>query len=91
VERFHFEKNLDFDYQTARAAAGESAGGAMDPPRDLTDQERRCVEAQLDSYYKNDPTGPQLKDDSSMNKQGQSGKVNEGYAQFESSMASIGY
>jgi hypothetical protein len=91
VERFHNEQGMDFEYGTARAAAAESAGGAMDPPRDLNDAEKRCVGAQLDSYYKNDPDGPQFKDDTKLKTQGASGKVNENYDQFVSEMESVGY
>lgn len=79
IERVHVGK--PFEYRTARYAAAASAGGAQDPPRQLSEPEKECVEAQLDSYYKaNPPNGPGLSDTSSMNPPtGAPGKVNELY------------
>lgn len=50
----------------------------MNPPRQLSEEEKGCVEAQLDAYYK-DPNGPGLTPQQSMNTQGARGKVNELY------------
>ncbi len=93
VERFHAEQipPLPFDYATARAAAAESAGGAMNPPRELNEKEQKCVSAQLDAYYKHDPDGPKLNDSTELNASGASGKVNENYDSFASAMKTIGY
>jgi hypothetical protein len=91
VERFHSDKGIPFDYNTARTAAAESAGGAIDPPRDLNDKEKRCVLAQLDAYYMKDPEGPRLEPSTTLNKQGAPGKVNVDYDQFVSDMQTIGY
>lgn len=57
VELDHFEKNKPFTYATARKTAAESAGGAMNPPRELDDKEKACVEHQLDQYYTADKPG----------------------------------
>ena len=51
VELDFFEKEKTFHYSDARTAACASAGGAMSPPRTLTDKEQACVGFQLDEYY----------------------------------------
>jgi hypothetical protein len=80
VERVHYENGTDFEYRTGRYAAASSAGGAQNPPRQLSEKEKSCVETQLDNYYKqNPPDGPGLQDKDSLTKQGASGKVNELY------------
>ena len=79
IERYYNSTpGKTFDYRTARYAAAASAGGAMNPPRQLSEEEKGCVEAQLDAYYK-DPNGPGLTPQQSMNTQGARGKVNELY------------
>jgi hypothetical protein len=51
----HHEKGKPFHYEKARNKAAQSAGGAVDPPRDLTKKELDCIKFQLDLYYKEDP------------------------------------
>jgi hypothetical protein len=51
VELDFFEKEKPFHYSDARTAACASAGGAMSPPRGLSDKEQACVGFQLDEYY----------------------------------------
>lgn len=80
IERVHSSTpGLTFDYKTARYAAAASAGGAMDPPRQLDEDEKACVEAQLDAYYKKDPEGPQLSESDPIGTSSAKGKVNELY------------
>ncbi|MCG3188291.1 MAG: hypothetical protein LKCHEGNO_00263 [Burkholderiaceae bacterium] len=87
VERYHFEEGLPFNYSDAQAAACDSAGGAMDPPRDLNEKEKACVGAQLDAYYKQPkPDGPGLSSNSPVNKSGASGKVNDDYEAYRTAM-----
>ncbi len=87
VERFHFEENKLFTYGDAHVAACESAGGGMDPPRDLKREEKACVGAQLDAYYtKPDPDGPGLNSGSNVIASGAAGKVNEDYESYKTAM-----
>lgn len=59
VELKHFEENKTFHYETARNTAAESAGQALQPPRELDEQEKKCVAHQLDNYYTaSPPNGP---------------------------------
>lgn len=77
VERDHFEKAKPFPYSDARKAAAASAGGAMDPERDLTPAEEECVAFQLDEYYKaQPPQGIGVKDTDPVRTSGAAGKVN---------------
>lgn len=63
VELDHNTSNTPFTYAKARETAATSAKGAMDPERDLTAQEKACVEFQLDQYYKAaPPAGAGVKD-----------------------------
>jgi hypothetical protein len=63
-------------YSTARTAAASSAGGAMNPPRELTQKEKACVALQLDQYYKaKPPDGPGVTGNSSLRARGAAGKV----------------
>lgn len=79
IERV-FHDAPPFEYQTARYAAAASAGGAMNPPRTLSEPEKACVEAQLNNYYQRDqPHGPGLNDKDQLATQGAPGKVNELY------------
>lgn len=70
-----------FDYQTARSGAAASAGGGVTPPGILEEDDKACLEAQLDAYYVKDPNGPRLSSDTPMNSDphGAVGKVNELY------------
>ena len=88
VERFHFEEGKDFTYATALDTAASSAGGAMDPPRNLSTKEQACVSAQLKSYYeKEPPEGPGCKADTSLKASGAPGKVNDDYEAYRRFMA----
>lgn len=90
VERYFHErgKAAEWDYATGRAAAVESASGALDPPgKPMSDNERRCVGAQLDAYYKKADNGPKMKDGDTLNNpQASPGKVNESYDSVASSL-----
>jgi hypothetical protein len=90
VERYHSEELAGkFSYGEAQSAASESAGGAMDPPRDLSEKEQACVAAQLDGYYKQpEPDGPGLESNSDVKASGAAGKVNDDYEAFKTSMTS---
>lgn len=81
IERVHGTNGTPFEYQTASYAAATSAGGAQNPPRQLSEEEKACVEAQLGTYYKaKPPNGPGLSNRSPLNPPtGASGKVNEFY------------
>jgi Domain of unknown function (DUF4150) len=87
VERFHHEENKPFTYGDAHTAACESAGGGMDPPRDLSTEEKSCVGAQLNAYYTQaDPHGPGLNSSSDVTASGAAGKVNDDYDAYKSAM-----
>lgn len=73
VEADHFDKNKPFKYEKACDTAAKSAGGAVD--RELTGDEKKCVSAQLDTYYKKDPNGPKLDNSSELRASGDPGKV----------------
>jgi Domain of unknown function (DUF4150) len=89
VERFHFEENKPFTYENSRTAACNSAGGAKDPPQDLSEEEKACVGAQLDAYYKQpEPDGPGLDSGSEVKKSGAPGKVNDDYEAYRTTMKS---
>jgi hypothetical protein len=76
VELDHFEKGKRFKYMNAQSAAAASAGGAMNPPRSLSDEEQECVSFQLDQYYKaKPPKGPGCNNSSSLRASGKRGKV----------------
>jgi hypothetical protein len=92
VERFHFEEGKDFKYETALDTAASSAGGAMDPPRDLKDNEKACVKAQLDAYYKQEPPdGPGCKADTNLKASGAPGKVNEDYEAYATAVKGVSW
>ncbi|MET0068544.1 MAG: PAAR-like domain-containing protein [Candidatus Thiodiazotropha sp.] len=79
IERVHHD-NPPFEYRTARYAAAASAGGAMNPPRQLDENEKTCVESQLNNYYtQSPPNGPGFSERSHLQTQGARGKVNELY------------
>ncbi|MDE2048702.1 MAG: DUF4150 domain-containing protein, partial [Betaproteobacteria bacterium] len=90
VERYHFEeKGGQFSYGEAKSAASDSAGGAMDPPRDLSPKEKACIAAQLEAYYtQKPPDGPGLNDNSPVKASGAAGKVNEDYEDYANFMKS---
>jgi hypothetical protein len=76
VELNCFEKNKPLTYSKARDTAAESAGGAMNPPRDLSKKEQACVGAQLDNYYKQKPPdGPGCTGNTNLRTSGAPGKV----------------
>lgn len=81
VEKYFADRNKasEWNYETGKAAAVDSAAGVKDPPgTPLSDKEKKCVAAQLDAYYKKAPNGPQMQDGSPLNApQGAVGKVNE--------------
>jgi hypothetical protein len=84
VERWHFETGTKFKYSKAKETAAYSAGGAMEPPRELTEKELECIKMQLDEYYKKDPPGgPGLNENSDLRASGAAGKVNEHYEDVE--------
>ncbi len=86
IEGAHYENDIPFEYRTARSAAAQSAGGAMDPPRQLSEEERACAEHQLENFYtQSPPDGPGIGDFDHLNASDRTGKVNEFYddaAQF---------
>jgi hypothetical protein len=67
------EKQEPMTYDQARDKAAESAGGATDPPRELSQEELDCVKFQLDLYYKEDPPG--CKSNTELRASGDPGKV----------------
>jgi hypothetical protein len=78
VELAHERSNTPFRYDIAREAAVNSAGGALEPPKEpdqMTDKEKACLRHQLDHYYKNDPKGPKLNDGSPLRTSEAPGKV----------------
>ncbi len=76
VELNHFNKKKDFKYGTARDTAAASAGGACNPPKELSKAEQACVGAQLDAYYKaKPPTGPGCRETTTIRSSGAAGKV----------------
>ncbi|MCB1986336.1 MAG: DUF4150 domain-containing protein [Burkholderiales bacterium] len=80
IEGAHFENGIPFEYRKARSAAAESAGGAMNPPRRLSEEERACVEHQLENFYTQPPPdGPGFGDFDHLNATDRSGKVNDFY------------
>jgi hypothetical protein len=92
VERYFGEKgrSAEWDYGTGRAAAVDSAAGALNPPgRPMTDGECKCVSAQLDAYYKKADNGPKMDDGQTLNSpQGQSGKAG-GHETYETVATSL--
>jgi len=89
VERFHKESGKPFTYEKAQEAAAASAGGAMDPPRDLSDKEQACVAAQLDAYHTQaPPDGPGSTPNSPLKATGARGKVNVDYEAYKSKVSS---
>ena len=73
---FKYAKKKTIPYSTARTAAASSAGGAMNPPRELTKKEKDCVAFQLDQYYKaKPPSGPGVSHNSPLRASGAPGKV----------------
>ncbi len=80
IEGAHYENSIPFEYHTARSAAAQSAGGAMNPPRQLSEEERDCVEHQLENFYTQPPSeGLGLGDFDHLNASDRTGKVNEFY------------
>lgn len=76
VELDHFEKNEPFTYAKGRETAAASAAGAMNPERELTTEEKACVEHQLDQYYTaKPPDGPGCTDRSTLRASAAPGKV----------------
>lgn len=76
VEQDHFDNNKPFTYEKAKSTAAASAGGAMDPERELNDKEKACIEHQLDQYYTAPPPGgPGCTNSSTVRASGAPGKV----------------
>ena len=75
VELDHHDKGKKFKYSSARKAAASSAGGASDPPRDLSEDEKNCVALQLDAYYKDKKKGPGCTEGTELRTSGAAGKV----------------
>ncbi len=76
IECDHFDNNKKFSYEKARETAAASTGGAMSPPRDLSEDEKKCVSFQLDQYYKAKPErGPGCKNNTPLRASGKRGKV----------------
>lgn len=77
VELDHFEKSKPFTYTKARETAASSAAGAMSPERELTKEEKACVEHQLDQYYTaSPPAGPGCSAGTPLRASAAPGKVN---------------
>ncbi len=76
VELDHFTSGDPLTYSDARDAAASSAGQALNPPRDLSEEEKACVAFQMDQYYKaKPPKGAGLKNGDEVATQGKPGKV----------------
>jgi|CXWL01.1.fsa_nt_gi hypothetical protein len=76
IELKYFKRGKNFSYPVAKNAAASSAGQALNPPRNLSAKEKKCVAAQLDAYYKQkNPKGPGCTDSSNLRASGERGKA----------------
>lgn len=76
IELKYFKRGKKFSYPVAKNAAASSAGQALNPPRNLSAKEKKCVAAQLDAYYKQkNPIGPGCTDSSNLRASGERGKA----------------